>query len=316
MPVVPGGKADGISSSETYGQLAAARVMPLYDEVLNGLEIFDADIQPHEAKALRKTIGRLRDMVDIFVYAYPDDDGDLWQDVRESLDDGYESMGEFKDLFDVQGVEADDAVYDEDEVAELRDEVLDWKEAFLEPSTQAKYAAYLASPSLTEIYERDEDDLPRFYWRESGKEPKDDLTGIENMQRLTRELIEEARDDLEKTEDLRKLHKEDNQDPFHDFRKRLRSVEKLAVYFPSMFEQDEPARLAELLLLVETTVDLYGDINDRLVAYSRAHERDDDDREDELKDEIKEMWKDLRDFQDDEDVDDELKDLRKMIPKP
>ncbi len=140
-PVVPTGKADGIESGETYGQLAAARVMPLLDEVVTGLEIFDEDIQPHEAKALRKTIGRLRDMVDIFVYAYPDDDGDLWQDIRESLDDGYESMGEFKDLFDVQGVEADEAEYDEDEVAELREVVLDWKRDFMDPDTQRVYPA-------------------------------------------------------------------------------------------------------------------------------------------------------------------------------
>lgn len=315
-PVVPTGKADGIENGETYGQMAATRVMPLLDEVVTGVEIFDEDIQPHEAKALRKTIGRLRDMVDIFVYAYPDDDGDLWQDIRESLDEGYESMGAFKDLFDVQGVEAEWAEYDEEEVAELRDVVLAWKREFMDPDTQRIYGEYLASPSLTEIHERDDDDLPRFYWKESGKEPKDDLTGLENMQRLTRELIDEARDDLDKTEDLRKLHKEKNQHSFHDFRKRLRSVEKLSVYFPEMYAQDDPERLASLLLLVETTVDLYGDINDKLVAHMRAHERDDDDREEELEDEIKSMWKNLRDFQDDEDVDDELKDLRRMIPKP
>lgn len=310
---LPGaGKADGIGSN-SYGALAATTVPVLFAELTDGLSIFDENILPHEAKELRKQIGKVRDFVDLFVFAYDPDDpkGDLWRDLREDLDDGYEAMGAFKDVFDAQGVEPEEAEYDLEEVDELRTEVLEWKAKF--EDHEAEYADYLAHPSLKKLHDRKSKHLPRFYWREADLEPDKDLSGLENMARLTRELIEQSRDDLEDMEDLDKLHKTDNQIPFHDFRKRLRSVEKLAGYFPQIFESDEDP--AALLATVELAVDHYGDINDRLIAYERAKEADDDDAKDELKDLIADMWDVLQGWQEDVDLDDVLRDLRKTIHK-
>jgi hypothetical protein len=309
------GKADALGS-DSYGALATVTVPPEFNAMVDGLASFDDQILPHEAKELRKQIGRVRDYVDLFVFAYPKgDDEDLWRELREDLDEGYETMGAFKDIFDVQGVEPEEAQYDEKEVAELRADVLEWKAKFTDLDSVGVYRQYVAAPDLEEIEDdRKKKYLPRFYWRDADTEPKEKYSGLGNMARLTRKLIEEAADDLDDTDELRDLHKVDNQEPFHDFRKRLRSVEKLAGYFPQIFEEDEDP--TDLLALVELTVDRYGEINDHLVAYHRAKDHDDDDLADELKELIKHEWRDLRHWQDDEDVDDALDDLRSMIHEP
>jgi hypothetical protein len=307
-----GGKADSIGG-DSYGALAAALVGPQYAQLMLDLEAFGPETLPHQAKGLRKQIAVVRDHLDLFVYAYPaTKKKDRWQKIREDLDDGYESMGGFKDLFDVQGVDDPaDASYDADEVAELRADVLDWQAFVLAPDRVAAAQAYLDAPELDDLEKRDADEMPRFYWSEAGIEPDLDDSGLDNLARLQRKLIDEARDDLADTRKLDKLHKTSQQVAFHDFRKRLRSIEKVGGYFPSIFGGAAPPA-ADFALLVEA-VDRYGAINDHLVAYERAVERDDVADADALQDQIADEWDELKAWQKDVDLDDALHDVRRDV---
>ena len=313
--IIDDAKADD-ASAQSFGALAELTVRPAFIELSDALVAeFSVDTLPHEAKLLSKEIGRVRSFVDLFSYAYPGSDAfDPWSELRDELDDGYELMGAFKDLYDAQRVDDPiDAVYDADEVAALRAEVLEWRDSLVEPDRLAFYRHYLASASNSELHERDANELPRFYWREADVEPKKGLTGLENIARLERALLEEAEADLDDTADIGNLLKHDNEVVFHDFRKRLRSALKLIGDFPSIVDPDDDP--SDELVVLDETVDRYGDLNDTLLAYHRAVDKGDDDEVDELTAEIKRRWDELQDWQKDEDIDDALEDLRRAIRK-
>jgi len=306
-------KADAPSAG-SFGALATATVSPEFAALGDTLSAeLSPTTLPHQAKLIRKRIGLVRDYVDLFSYAYPGAaDFDPWAELRDELDDGYELVGSFKDLFDAQRVEDPaDAVYDHGEVDELRAAVLEWRDAFVVPDRLAFFRHYLTTAASDELYSRDKDDLPRFYWREAKIEPKKSLGGIDNIARLERALLEEAADDLAETATIDELTKGDNDVAFHDFRKRLRSALKLTGYFPTIVEPDEDPSAEKAVL--EEVVDLYGDINDALVALHRARERNDDDETEALEDEIEERWDALKDWQHDAGVDDALDGLRRAI---
>ncbi len=310
------GKADGVGSS-TYGALARLSVPRELEAMRAAMVVLDDDVLPHEAKAFRKQIGRLRDHVDMFAFAYkPGKHRDAWKEIRDELDVGYESVGHFKDLFDVQDViDPAQAEYDLDEVADQRDEVLTWAAGFGEPAHAAEVDAYLAAPSIDKLYDRPKADQARFYWREAGIEPDHDLSGLKNIARLQRALIDEARDDLAETPEIGKLTKEEHAIAFHDFRKRIRSIEKITTYFPEITRPKDAEEAAALLPTVVEAVDRYGALNDRIGAYLRAKDGDDDDRADDIADDIADGWDELLAWQEDVDLDEVLDDLRATVRK-
>lgn len=317
--------ADAPEGEDGYGQLARLEVPPRLAGLWPGLDGFGLETMPHEAKALRKQIGRVRDFLDVFVFAYDpepspvpgvfDDDDDRWRVVREDLDRGYELMGSFKDLYDLQGIDDPaQAEYDPHEMASRRYGVLAWTTLVSAPLRRAAYSSYVGAPSLHRTYDRPDRHQPRFFWREADLEPKKRLGGLANIARLQRALIKAARADLEAMAELDELHEPKRQEPFHDFRKRLRTVEKLAVYFPEIKRPREGA--AERLQQVIDTVDRYGEINDRLVAHARAVERGRDEKAAKLEGTIATDWKALKKWQRKNDLDEVLGDLRKDVHKP
>ncbi|MEZ4367437.1 MAG: hypothetical protein R2939_14355 [Kofleriaceae bacterium] len=305
------GKGDG-GRALAYGELARTKVGPALARVIEGLAVIDDDVRPDEPKAVRKQLAELRDYVDLFAYAYSTKHGDPWRELRDQLDDGYELIGAFKDLFDRQGVEDPAAArYDEDEVDERRAPVVAWTEAFLDADAREAAEAYLGAPSTTKLYPRDRDDLSPYFWAGAELEPKLSRSGLKNLGRLSRALLELAEDDYDEVLDLRDLHEEDNQEVFHSFRKRIRGQVRAVAYFPELVdpEADVAAQLATLTELV----DRYGAVNDLIARYAAAHERDDDDLEDELEDEIRDAWRELRTWQRDADIDDVLDDVHDAL---
>jgi hypothetical protein len=294
--LVDDGKSDR-PRALTYGELARGKVPPALAAAITGLAVIDADVMPHEPKPVRKQLATLRDQVDLFVYAYPTRGGDPWQDIRDDLDDGYETIGAFKDLFDRQGVaDPRDADYDPDELADRRAEVIAWTTDFLDEDL-AGVRAYLAAPAASKLYDRDRDDLSPFFWGATRLTPSKSKSGLKNMARLAHELLDLALDDHDRVLALRDLHKVANQAAFHDYRKRLRSLARLPGYFPELLDPDDDIT-AELELLTEA-VDRFGALNDLLTRYAADPDGD-------LKDEIAGEWKALRDWIRDRSLEDAL----------
>jgi hypothetical protein len=298
---------------KTYGELAGEFVVPAWDQMVEKLSDLGPTTLPHEAKLLRKEIGRARDYLDLFAYAYPRGAGfDPWEDLREDLDEGYEAVGAFKDLFDALGVEDPaDAEYGMDEVRARRDEVLAWLAKFTAPGRLAFNRFYVERPRKHRLYERKKGDLGQIYWGAAEARPKRSKEGVENLALLERDLLHEASKDYEEIEHVGKITKPDNEEVFHSFRKRLRGTLKVAGYFPRILHKKARDERA----LIEQAVDRYGLLNDRLIAFHLATRRGQDQRADELEDEINEAWNELKEWQKDEDLDEAIRDFRRKVER-
>src|SRR5262249_50533260 len=103
-PVAPRGAAIAPGS---FADLARSTTAPLFTALTSNLGRISDSAMPHDAtlKALRKDMQRLRDHLDVFAFAYGKGaDEKVWDGLRKKLDQGYEQLGHFKDLFDSQGL--------------------------------------------------------------------------------------------------------------------------------------------------------------------------------------------------------------------
>lgn len=323
------GDAERVESSEsavtswdaTYAALADARVPPTLDAVSAELAALDEATLPHEAKALRKRIGELRDYVYLFSFAYDKKGpGDPWLDLRDDLDEGYEEAGAFKDLFDAQGLELavkdatgawgpgvrpEDVTYpDLAEVARRRARVLAWRDAFAE--RVAGYRAYVARADARKMH--DHDDQSKFFWGGAGIEPDRKKSGLENLSALTRALLERAEEDFDAIAHLEEVTAVDDHEHFHDLRKRVRSIVKVLGYYP---ELREPSAEAPLAVMTEL-VDRYGSLNDKILAYDLETKKS---KRKKLAEAIEAEWKEVKKWQRKQDVDEQFDRLRKRIRK-
>jgi hypothetical protein len=260
--------------------------------------------------------------VDIFAFAYDKKGpGDPWIDLRKDLDVGYETVGAFKDLFDVQGltlatkdaagawsegVRPDQIAYaDTRELEKRRAKVLTWKAGF-SASVQG-YKAYLAHADTQKMHEHDTKEQSQFFWAGAGLAPDIRKGGLDNLSDLCRALLDRGADDYASIAHLDEVTSTDDHDAFHDLRKRVRAIVKAVGYFPELLEPGA----TEPLAVATELVDRYGSLNDHITAYDLAKKSEKKD----LAGAIEKEWKDLRKWQKNAHADDQLKELRKRIRK-
>jgi hypothetical protein len=106
------------------------------------------------------------------------------------------------------------------------------------------------------------------------------------------------------TRTVREIHKPSNQEKFHDFRKRVRSISRMPGYFPEILAHP----ITDELAIVTDAVDRYGTLNDKITRYANDPSHD-------LADEIAADWKALRDWQKQNHFDDVLAAVRDAIRK-
>ncbi|HAV62633.1 MAG TPA: hypothetical protein DCY13_09735 [Verrucomicrobiales bacterium] len=322
-------RAEGAQSDPSYGRLANEMLCGAFDEIVAGLTNFNAGTLPHEAKELRKQLGRFRNRLDLFAFAYPTGPGkDPYLKLREDVDKGYERMGDFKDLFDGQrlelaefdpekekwskGIRPEDVTYpDAGRVNDRRGKVLKWHAKFMEADRLAAYRAYICAPDLERFHGRSADDLSRFFWgSEEGLTPRRDLSGLDNFRWLTAELLERAGRDYDAVQELRSLEG-DTAEKFHDFRKRVRAVVKITEDIELLPKGNK--RAGELHELMDDLDDGYGDVNDLIVDLELAVESGDAAEMSQLREEIARDWTALRQWQTDHEVPASIAEYAKLL---
>jgi len=318
----------------SYGELAGQTLCVAFDEIHRGLTNFNAGTLPHEAKELRKQLGRFRNKLDLFAFAYPADPGrDPFLKLREDIDKGYERMGDFKDLFDAQRIEL--AEFDTEKqrwsagvrpeavnyanpakVTDRRDKVLKWQLKFLAPDQIAGYRAYVCAPDARVFHPRPAQDLSRFFWgSEAGLTPRLELGGVDNFRWLAAEMLTRAAKDYPAVQALRGLEGE-TAVKFHDFRKRVRAVVRIAEDIAILPAGNR--RADELNDVMDDLDDRYGGLNDQIVDLELAVEAAETARANRLRVEISGDWDQLRRWQADNQVVAALEEyaglLRSLLP--
>ncbi len=306
-------KAAEPDASPSYGELATRLLCGPLEEIERGLTNVTSATLPHEARELRKLLGRFRNKLDLFAFAYPAGPGDdLFLKLREDIDKGYERMGDFKDLFDAQRIEL--AKYDPEKdrwsagirpeavryadpqkLQSRRDKVLKWQEKFMEPARLARYRAYVCAPDPEQFHARPAKDLSRFFWgSEEGLMPRAELSGVDNFRWLAAEMLARAHRDHPAVMELRDLEGA-TAEKFHDFRKRVRAVVRIAEDIDIVPVGNR--RAGELHKLMDELDDSFGDLNDKIVDLSLAVESGNAAKAGKLRGEIAADWTRLRQWQ-------------------
>jgi hypothetical protein len=274
-------------------------------------------------------VRQFRSRLDLFAFAYPAGPGkDPFLRLRKDVDKGYERLGDFKDLFDAQrielaeydpekdkwstGIRPDAVVYpDLSKVTERREKVLKWRDKFVEPDQLASYRAYICAPDLTTFHERPAEDLSRFYWGgDEGILPREDLSGIDNFRRLAAELLDRSVAVYPAVMELRHLEG-DTAVHFHDFRKRARSVVKIADDIDILPKKNKKAD--DLHELMDDVDDGYGDINDIIIDLELAVESGNEVKAARLRAEIAGEWEKLRAWQTENKVEQQMKEYARLL---
>lgn len=212
---------------------------------------------PEEVKRspIRKLILDYRLIMDVHAYVY---EPGLFNAYRDALDHAYETVGEYKDLFDTQ--ELDGLPINETEL-KIRLARMNFGLAPLRLHSfreDMKEFAYSRAPRNTVF---DEDQIPRL-WQLAGTRPRPELDNAGNTAALAQAVLRRLVADGLQVEDILDPVQEDH---FHDVRKALRSVLVMTDMYPSLSEQT--ARRREPLAKL---VSAYGKVNDRFIAYRLA----------------------------------------------
>jgi CHAD domain-containing protein len=259
----------------SYGQLAAARTVPLFTTVLNGLSKINEKARPEDKqlKALRKDMQRLRDSLDMFAFAYGAGGAQekTWTQLRDQIDDGYEVLGHFKDLFDSQGkdLNADGSLpagvsYDPAVLEQRKGELLTWAKAFKAPAQLDAFRKLVANPSST-IETIDRRNLSKFFWGGVDFRPKAGEPGVVAVRKLAATMLDKAKTRVDAAKALTDLTAGTNEDTFHNARKQIRSSLNLLKNFPELVKVQKRD-----LDALDAAVGKFGDIEDRLVAWHLA----------------------------------------------
>ena len=283
----------------TYPDLAKASMQKTWNQFKKEADVLNKPgFLPHETKDLRKRIGTLRESLDLFVYSYWNTKKqDPWMQIRDFLDEGYELIGAYKDLYDIQNLESpESAVYDNDEVQALRRDIQVWWQRW--GYSYSDVYIYLMNPSQTKIYPRDKNELSRFYWGASELTPDLQISGEANLSRLSQDLLITALNDWPTVKKIKNpISSMEKENQFHDLRKRFRSVARILRSFEEIYTGSE-----ENLVRLEELSDRYGSINDKITAAHRAEKNGKKKKLEKLEEEIKDDWKSLVEFQEQEDL--------------
>jgi CHAD domain-containing protein len=309
----------------TFGELAKSRTLPLFDLTRKNLDRITSTSMPHEPelKALRKDMQRLRDHLDIFAFSYGGKAREkVWTQLRNQLDEGYEELGAFKDLFDSQGLalSADgkppaETKYSDKEVKKSREKLQKWVKEFTSDANQKAWRELLNNPSQ-KIEDVEPKSLSKFFWGKVDFKPKASDSGLVTVGKLASRLAQDSEaavksskklSDLTKSKKKGELSKDEEE--FHDTRKRLRSTSNLLKNFSDLATDEIKA----LLVTVDSAVGKYGDIEDDLVAYHRAIKADKQNAAAKLKNKIDDELKLLQRWQKEVDLEKVLNTLSKTV---
>jgi CHAD domain-containing protein len=278
-----------------------------FEKMFKNLPDLTDDIDPDSAKPIRKNILYTRNLMDIFVYAYPPSPKDWWKTIRKQLDTGYETIGYFHDL---SGSEVD---YTPEELDELRAPCIEWKNTFLKKASKDDYLSYLRNPSYLKIFEREK--VPGFFWKEAEIKPNLKYSGIENIAILTDQLLQNLLDRLDGLLALRDVTTRDNQEIFHDFRKSCRGLIYLQDTF-SVYEESYCKNATVAEESIERIYDDLGDLNDLYLKYQFEIRKGDDSKAIAVKDEVDKKWTEITGWLENDRFADQISCLRSTLRVP
>ncbi|MBL7670542.1 MAG: hypothetical protein JNM39_08650 [Bdellovibrionaceae bacterium] len=287
----------------TYGEAASTLTLERLEAAYVAMNAVTETTLPHETKDTRKQILAAREMLDLFAYSF--ESGKDYARIRNKLDEGYEAIGHFKDLFDSQGIEEpEQAKYDQKQVRIHRHEVLAWKQNFFE--LKKDFVNFVTNVRTAGASEHKKKDLSTQFWGVSDTKPKTQDLAQVAIGLLLEDLWKKSVEEYKVVKGIENPGKDlVNIDMYHDFRKRVRTAVKIINYF------DETKALVseQQLTALNEMVGQYGTISDLI---ARAELLTLDGKENKAKavyKQIKTQWDKVQKWEKEQDLKEVLKSM-------
>jgi hypothetical protein len=251
-------------ADDNYGDLAMSKAPLFYNKMLLILPTLTEASLPDEVRALRHNISDVRNVLDIFAFAFPNTTNgkqlDVWPKLRANLDEGYTVIGDFQDLSH-SGVK-----YSQHDLKQRLAVCLKWRRKFEVNMGVLRYEDFIKSARNDQLFFRPTRMYSKDFWEYVGDIPHQDLSGMQNMALLERGIIGQLADNYTRVVSLTDIWDVDNHILFHDFRKLFRSANTVSGYFPGVFNM-KSACTARGVADFNKAYDMFGDLNDEVTAY-------------------------------------------------
>jgi len=254
----PGAPASVVGDgSGAYLEAAPAQLLGGLGRATAELDVFPTRPSLEEVKggALRRRLLELRLLMDFNAYAY---EPELMQTFRAAVDDAYESIGFYKDAWETQALLGEELPPDvvNQRLVKMIVALAPLRSSEVRDSMAAFFAAPAASPSALKAGQ-----LPRL-WALAAAGPDEAYDSVGNLALVGQRVLRNLASQGLVVGDIFDVEQEAR---FHDIRKAIRSVLVLDELFPAT--RDGAADLRPPLARL---VSVYGDVNDRVVAYHAA----------------------------------------------
>ena len=311
-------------AKDSPGKVASILILDFLDRIASELKDQKSDVLPHELKDFRKKLGNAKIITDIFIFSFPEkEDQDPLLKFREDLDEGYLVAGDFKDLFDKQGLtlavkdpktgkwlkgtKPEDIDYPKDQLKEKRQAYLKWAEEFEKKDKQEKLLKYFSEPIITGMEMRAKKDISRMYWGGLSNLPSSESTLAQYLSLLIGQLTDVLADDYIEVSDIDDiLH---NEVAFHDVRKRMRSLVKIHEFFKRQIDPNNT--LSAPIKEFQSIADNFGTIHDLMIGIENLPKKEKEGRSEK----IRSLWDKERDRLSHRDILKSLKEVKHHLEK-
>jgi len=248
----------------SYGDLASLSMAKYLPVFLQQLPTLNANSSAGGVNVLRKSALYVRDLLDLFCFAYPLSDPDLWTLARKNMNDGYTVLGDFQNL-NHSAINYTQAQYQH-----LLNKTLEWQADFYALNNTDNIVQYLLLNNLTQIYERNISTLSEFFWQIVpfplfyNVTDTNYTSGYSLLTYLTNALLQMAEDRYWPVYNLTDITVPSEHTEFHDYRKLIRAINALTAFYPLIVMNNNTNNSLNLLLAVYNN---FGDTNDVVTAY-------------------------------------------------
>lgn len=280
-------------ASTSFQDAATIHLPYKVEQIITALQFMNESTMPAEVKEVRKALGNVKIELDLYCPLFGDKKYKEVLKLREEIDQGYEVLGQFKDLYDsevIAGIPADSK-----DVEVKRQAALKWRGSFNKFLAQSQVMSMLERP-LSKA--RECLSPPKLLWDQVKDIPSANDSFDDVLSELITQLLKGYKKDQKKLLKLDDLFKYSDEERFHDFRKGVRTVLKLIDFYPQLAAVTH----ANAKLELEELIDQFGSINDLLVAYHKASGK----KLKSLKEQIAAEWEQLQEVLEETDLDDLL----------
>ncbi|OEU18123.1 hypothetical protein FRACYDRAFT_261069 [Fragilariopsis cylindrus CCMP1102] len=232
-----------IPNETTFAELAEIMLLPWYEASLIAIEDdkgwdgtnTDGIITPSQVKEIRHVLLMTRDMLDVFGPVFPDTtsygrttrkkkstsgkDKSLWRDLRKQYRDGYQLLGNLKDL--------DGLTYSNKLLNQRTNDVLVWKNTFLQFQKKNRIRRFLYTRDIQrgggiDPYGCYPHKSSHLFWAETTKIPCGNDIGTVALQSLAKVQLIHSIDYLTIITNYTTVMPKSHELNFHNLRKELR----------------------------------------------------------------------------------------------